>query len=144
LFRASSRIQIANGLFYSGIIYASTKVTTELWRERLANAVERLLNAGNQDPVPTLLWSISYLQRGRASSVSIVTSFAQDESGQIITLPAPSLDLAFDDALVDSVRAVWKKIMGVEADNTDFLLFQERESNVDDDDDDDDDGGDDN
>jgi hypothetical protein len=77
---------------------------------------------------------MTYVQRGRASSDTDLTPFAQDESGQILTFPPGSLDLAFDDALVESVKAVWRKIMGAEADDADFLRFEERENIGDDDD----------
>jgi hypothetical protein len=46
----------------------------------------------------------------------------------VLTFPPASLDLSFDDALVDSVRAVWRKIMDAEFDDGGFLRFEEREN----------------
>jgi hypothetical protein len=75
-----------------------------------------------------------YIESGRAPSITTSAPLALDRSGQIISFPPKSLDLAFDDALVDSVKAVWRKIMGAEADDADFLRFEERENIGDDED----------
>jgi hypothetical protein len=69
-----------------------------------------------------------YVQRGRASSSTISKPFTQDKSGRVLVFPPASLDLSFDDALVDSVRSVWRKTMEAESDDADFLRFEERES----------------
>jgi Rab proteins geranylgeranyltransferase component A len=76
---------------------------------------------------------MSYIQRGRASSDLALAPFAEDKSGRVLTFPAISLDLAFDDALLDSVKAVWGKIMGEQADYAEFLRFTEREHTGEDD-----------
>jgi Rab proteins geranylgeranyltransferase component A len=90
--------------------------------------VEKLLSTTNEEPAPRVLWSMSYVQRGRASSDTISKPFAQDKSDRVLTFPPVSLDLSFDDALVDSVRAVWRKIMDAEFDDGGFLRFEEREN----------------
>ncbi len=41
--------------------------------------------------------------------------------------PPPSLDLAFDDSLIEDVREKWRTIMGDEAVEEDFMRFEERE-----------------
>ena len=117
---------VADCLFNLGVVYACTKATAESCNDRLADAVERLLGTADEAPSPSLLWSMSYVQEGRASCPTKASSFTQDVSGHVMTFSPASLDLAFDDALLDSVRAVWKKIMGVEADDADFMQFQER------------------
>jgi hypothetical protein len=71
---------------------------------------------------------MSYNEKGRAPSTTVPAAFAHDESGQIMAFPHKSLDLAFDDALVDSVKGIWKKIMGSNADDVEFLRFEEREN----------------
>ena len=76
---------------------------------------------------------MSYMQRGRASPDIILAPFAEDKSGLILTFPAISLDLAFDDTLIDRVKAVWGKIMGEQADYAEFLSFTEREHTEEDD-----------
>jgi Rab proteins geranylgeranyltransferase component A len=117
-----------NNLSYSGVVYASTRETSEGSRLNLTDAVERLLSTANEDPAPRILWSMSYNEKGRAPSTTVPAAFAHDESGQIMTFPHKSLDLAFDDALVDSVKGIWKKIMGSNADDVEFLRFEEREN----------------
>jgi Rab proteins geranylgeranyltransferase component A len=121
-------------LLNSGIIYASTGDTSEGGRRSLSEAVERLLRTANEDPLPRLLWSMAYIEKGRAPSITASAPFALDRSGQIMSFPPKSQDLAFDDALVDSVKAVWRKVMGAAADDTDFLRFEERENIGDDED----------
>jgi hypothetical protein len=90
--------------------------------------VEKLLSTANEEPAPRVLWSMSYVQRGRASSNAISEPFAQDKSGRVLTFPPASLDLSFDDTLVDSVRAVWRKTTDAESDDAGFLRFEEREN----------------
>jgi len=68
---------------------------------------------------------MAYVQTGRAASDADPTFFTRDTSEQIMLLPPASLDLAFDDGLLDSVRAVWRKLMGEGVDDTEFLSFQE-------------------
>ena len=52
--------------------------------------------------------------------------FAVDKTGSILLFPPQSLDLASDDFLVESLRGVWREIMGSEADEIDFMRFEER------------------
>jgi Rab proteins geranylgeranyltransferase component A len=53
---------------------------------------------------------------------------------RILKLPSPSMDLVFDDGILDSVKWAWQKIMGEEADSEQFLVFPEREGLEDDED----------
>ena len=118
----------------AGVIYAYTKAAAESCRERLANAVERILSTADEALQPRVLWSMSYFQEGRASSDANIPPLIQGMSGQIMIFPPASSDLAFGDALLDSVRAVWRNIMGVEAHDDEFLRFSERVDVGDDDD----------
>lgn len=52
--------------------------------------------------------------------------------------PPPSLDLTFDDGLLDAVRSVWAKVMGGQVSDEEFMKFEDRNEEIDDDDDDDD------
>jgi hypothetical protein len=47
-------------------------------------------------------------------------------SANILSFPPPSLDLAFDDALIDTAKEAWKIIMGDQA-SDDFMKFEDRE-----------------
>ena len=117
-----------------GVIYASTRETSEDSKQSLTDAVEKLLSTANEDPAPRILWSMSYNEKDRAPSTAVPAAFAHDESGQLMVFPQKSLDLAFDDALVDSVKGVWREIMGSNANDVEFLRFEEREGIGDDDD----------
>ena len=43
-----------------------------------------------------------------------------------MAFPQPTLDLAFDDRIIESVCAVWECVMGDQADDADFMRFEER------------------
>ncbi|KAM0089591.1 Rab proteins geranylgeranyltransferase component A [Aspergillus fumigatus] len=47
-------------------------------------------------------------------------------SANILSFPPPSLDLAFDDGVIDTVKEAWKIIMGDQA-SDDFMNFEDRE-----------------
>lgn len=74
-----------------------------------------------------------YVQYGTSVSAKSSKHFTSDESGYVMRFPPASLDLAFDDGLVDSVKAVWRQVMGVESKDVDFMRFEEREVVGDDD-----------
>lgn len=78
-----------------------------------------------------VLWSLRFTQLGCADNASVnsVTSAA----GRVIRFPPPSLDLAFDDAMIDAVQKVWKTVMGDEAREEDFMQFEDREGTAADD-----------
>lgn len=73
---------------------------------------------------PSVLFEIQY-EQSRQSSASIITDQGCD-------LPTPSLDLAFDDAALDTVEEAWRKIMGESA--TLYMTFKPREQFDDEDD----------
>lgn len=45
----------------------------------------------------------------------------------VICIPPVSLDHAFDDTLLDVVKEAWKIVMGEEANDEDFMQFEDRE-----------------
>jgi Rab proteins geranylgeranyltransferase component A len=50
-------------------------------------------------------------------------------SGKVMVFPPPSVDLVFDDSILESVKEVWKVVMatkGEEALDGDFLKFDPR------------------
>lgn len=76
---------------------------------------------------PRLLYTIYYEQSRR--------SFEPDQSGATCTLPDPSVDLAFDETMLEYVEAAWRKVMGLDERNqstethvdSPFLVFESRE-----------------
>jgi hypothetical protein len=71
---------------------------------------------------------LRFTQLGRLSQDVRGTPRIQESSlsANILSFPAPSLDLSFDDALIDTVKDVWKMIMGDQAPDN-FMNFEDRE-----------------
>ena len=51
----------------------------------------------------------------------------------VICFPPSNLDLAFDDATLDMVKAAWKRTMGDDVSDDEFMKFEDREATYDDD-----------
>jgi hypothetical protein len=86
----------------------------------LRKAVESLLSAHDVTPSPTILWSVEYQQEASSGSETLPS-----DTNHVIRFPPPSLDLAFDDTVLENVKEVWQKIVGDEG--GEFLVFQDRE-----------------
>jgi len=86
----------------------------------LQKAVDSLLSAHDVSPSPTILWSVEYQQQASSGSETLPT-----DTDHVVRFPPPSMDLAFDDAVLDNVKEVWQKIVGDDA--GEFLVFQDRE-----------------
>lgn len=112
-----------------GVIYASTSLPAPAGHERLEHAVEALLDGENTENLASVLWSMRYTQRGLDSShtTSREQSTPQSSEGGILICPPPSLDLAFDDEFIESVKGMWRAILGSEAVEEAFLRFEDRE-----------------
>lgn len=107
-----------------GVIYASTSISeSSTAYPILDTAVKRLLSA--VEPETAVLWQLHYNQYGRAPrtlepsprtkpSQRPTSPVTDAEKGGIIVLPPPSLDLAFDDSVVDTVKEAWAQIVGVD------------------------------
>jgi len=113
----------------AGIIYASTSLPDQDGRILLDHAVSTLLDAENETKPASILWSLHYTQSGpspsRSSQSTTSPSVVSEKS--VLLCPPPSLDLAFDDALIEDVREKWKVIMGDEALEEEFMMFETRE-----------------
>ena len=119
---------------------------TEHIRKHLDVAVERLL-AYSAEPVstdqgekPAVLWSMHYTLRGISPLQSYQdrkagspTTLVNAQADNILVFPPQSLDLAFDDSMIDHVRTAWAKITGSdpEFDEEGFMRFERREEMVD-------------
>ncbi|PYH45395.1 putative Rab geranylgeranyl transferase escort protein [Aspergillus saccharolyticus JOP 1030-1] len=105
------------------VLYGSVSRPGSDGQALIDTAVQQLLQSAAGSDVK-VLWSLRYTQLGRAESIS-----AQPVSSpeRIIRLPPPSLDLAFDDVLIDTVKNAWQTIMGDEANDHEFMTFEDRE-----------------
>ncbi|KAB8072514.1 GDP dissociation inhibitor-domain-containing protein [Aspergillus leporis] len=107
------------------VIYGSVSTPGASGQSLIESAVHRLLQS-TADPNAKVLWSLRYTQLGLASNHAHPSSL-EHPSPNIICFPPPSLDLAFDDAMIDRVRDSWKLIMGDAANDHEFMNFEDRE-----------------
>ncbi|KAH6618488.1 rab geranylgeranyl transferase escort protein-like protein [Boeremia exigua] len=107
------------------ILYASTSLSSDKGFELLKKAVDALLVAVEVTPKPNVLWSTEYRQRASSSTDTLPA-----DHEHVLSFPPPSMDLAFDDAILDNVKSVWRQIVGEEG--GEFLVFQDRETYDDD------------
>jgi hypothetical protein len=107
-----------------GVVYATTSGDQDL----ITLAIEQLLRCIDEPTKPRVLWQLQYQQRSGAPSSS-----GGVDGEKFIALPASSVNLAFDENILDSVKAAWQKITGGEP--QDFLVFEDRNPVGDDDDD---------
>jgi len=113
-----------------GVIYSSTlafpRGDDEVDLHRLDVAIGRLLEALTvSDSKPEVLWSLKYRAKGRPTD-SEAGPVLSSMSGKVMMFPPRSIDLVFDDSILENVKEVWKRIMGDEVDDSDFLKFEDR------------------
>ncbi|KAL3472316.1 GDP dissociation inhibitor [Aspergillus californicus] len=107
------------------VLYGSVSISGQQGQSLIEGAVERLLqsSAGSDAEV---LWSLRYTQLGRP--VDGNTRPVNAVSGNVIRFPAPSLDLSFDDSVIDLVKDAWTLVMENDASPEEFMKFTDRES----------------
>ena len=95
----------------------------------LATAVTHLLNAVQEEQIPTVLWSLSYDQSSTADAYGTSPGSQSDvwRRDRVVRLPPVSLGPSFDDHIIETVRDTWLSIMGNEADEAPFMAFEDRE-----------------
>lgn len=108
----------------SGILYASTALNGEAGSHLLQKAIDALLSSVDDSSPSSVLLSVRYEQQASSGSDSLPTG------AHVLRFPAPSLDLAFDDTVLENVKEFWQKVVGDDA--GEFLVFQDRESYADD------------
>lgn len=108
-----------------GSILTAENSNEEGTRDRLRYAVEEVIRAC--DTNATILWEMSYISQSPSiENAPFSTSFTSDPSGRFLKFPLQPEDVAFDDSLLKSVRAVWERVMGPAADGVEFMRFEER------------------
>lgn len=117
-----TRRKMANKIIL-GVLYATTSGDQDL----ITAAIAQLMQSVAEPETPQILWQLQYQQRSETAS----SDDAEEE--KYITFPSSSLDLAFDENILDSVKAAWQKITGGQP--QDFLVFEDRNPIGDDDDD---------
>ncbi|QDS70256.1 hypothetical protein FKW77_007411 [Venturia effusa] len=107
------------------VLYATTSGDQDLITAAIAQFTQSLTEAER----PEIIWQLRYQQRVDVPP----NSNAVDDDGKIITFSAFSADLAFDENVLDSVKAAWQKITGGQP--QDFMVFEDRNPVGDDDED---------
>ncbi|KAJ0424279.1 GDP dissociation inhibitor [Aspergillus carlsbadensis] len=106
------------------VLYGSVNIPGRQGQSLIADAIDKLLTS-NAGPDARVLWSLRYTQLGRAVEGDTPANIV---SGNLVRFPPPSLDLAFDDSVIDLVKDAWIRIMGDEAFSGHFMKFEDRES----------------
>jgi len=96
------------------VIYATTSGNQVL----ISVAITELLQTVDEASRGQVLWNLQYQQSLESSSSS------NFDDGKTISLAESSIDLAFDENILESVKAAWQKITGGE--ERDFLMFEDR------------------
>ncbi|KAK2760283.1 Rab proteins geranylgeranyltransferase component A [Arachnomyces sp. PD_36] len=110
------------------VIYGSTSVSGEEGEGFIRAGVERVLSAEGGGKV---LWCLSYTQLGVwGDEVGDIEEYV---GGKVVGFPAGRLDLGFADGMLGEVRSVWKRVVGDEEGEEGFMVFAERNEEVDDD-----------
>lgn len=120
---------IANGPWSKGVIYGSTLRPSEEGYSAIQAATKQLL--ASVDPQAEIIYSLRYTQLGSLEN-DASASLSTEGCDRIFSFPAPCLDLAFDDIMIEQVKRVWKTIMGPDANEDEFLVFEDREGKAED------------
>ncbi|KAJ9626632.1 Rab proteins geranylgeranyltransferase component A [Knufia peltigerae] len=109
------------------IVYASVRVEGDetFSKRRLESAIQSLLDT--EDASGTLLWTLSYVLSGLATTSDQAPSLLRPSSSVMI-FPPDSQDIAFSDNVLDVVKGAWQSVEGPQADDASFLRFEEREN----------------
>lgn len=109
-----------------GVIYGSTALTDGYGHDALEKAVRLLLNDARGDQTAAILWTLRYSQRGMSASSTVQPTVTRN--GQTFSFPVQSLDLSFDDRIIDMVQTVWEAITEGDPERGSFLQFTDREA----------------
>ncbi|KAJ5194395.1 GDP dissociation inhibitor [Penicillium cf. griseofulvum] len=111
------------------VIYCSVALAGPEGQALIESAVDRLIRA---EGLPTtVLWSLRYTHRGPLSNGAPQRLVVEDEIHHCYTFPPSSLDLAFEDDTLDLVKEAWKRVVGDEVDDADFMMFNDRDGTSD-------------
>ena len=117
-----------------GVLYASVSTESEYSYSLLDKAIECLLESMGNDPSPEVLYQIKYTQTSTSSLTDRVKIDPQTPASMsnspenILLFPPPSLDLVFDDSILERVKTFWRKITDEDGDggSGDFMAFEDR------------------
>ncbi|KAL4890717.1 GDP dissociation inhibitor [Aspergillus ambiguus] len=106
------------------VVYGSVSIPGQEGQSLIEAAVSKLLES-TTDADAEVLWSLRYTQLGRLHEAC---SKLTVHPNNILSFPAPSLDLAFDDSVLDTVKEAWQIVMGNEGADHEYMVFEDREN----------------
>ena len=107
------------------MVYASTFCDGQHGQQLLNLAVETLLSlVESGESAPKVLWNMYYEQLG-PSEHDLASKERLD--GRLFSFPPSSLDLAFDDGVIETVHDAWRFVLGEDAKEEEFLSFPDRD-----------------
>ncbi|KAL2259140.1 hypothetical protein VTK26DRAFT_7312 [Humicola hyalothermophila] len=107
------------------VLYLTTLASADS-QELLKQALNAFVEAISEDQPPHILYQFQYDQSGGPRDMRV--------EGSVVTLPAPNLSLAFDDASLEPIHETWKRVVGDAAVEGEYMTFSDREGAMDDDD----------
>ena len=111
-----------------GVLYASTVASGVSGTQLLKTATSEFLDAVQETPIPVALWSMQYEQTVPPDPQSSPPETQPHGADQNIVLAPMPLDLAFDDAVIETVRDAWRRISGDKVEDAPFMVFEDREA----------------
>lgn len=115
----------------TGIIHASTfeHISPDHSQDRLASAIANILGThtdASNDEHPIVLWSMTFTLNVATKSNPQNLYLTKDPEKRVVIFPDTTHDIAFDDTILDNVKAAWETVLGDRAAEFDFLRFEER------------------
>ncbi|KAH8431626.1 putative Rab geranylgeranyl transferase escort protein [Aspergillus melleus] len=109
------------------VLYGSIASPGAEGQALIEQAIHKLLES-TADPDAAVVWSLRYTQLGHASTQAGAPAPSLTRlSNDTFCFPPPNLDLAFDDSLIDVVKDAWRLVMGAQANESEFMEFEDRE-----------------
>jgi len=111
------------------IIYGMVSLPGSKGQRLMEDGLHKLLQAfADAGGAPAVLWSLRYTQLGLPSGVGCFEDnpFSSPISDRIICFQPSSLDIAFDDRMIDAVKAAWKRLSGGDTRDEEFMNFEDR------------------
>lgn len=126
-------MRIRANTFHAGIIYASCLEDNTTTQERLKSAITSLVSTAGNESAAQAVWSMSFVRDESATGYTPDHPLQQDPSGKVLVFPQRTHDIAFDDTILDGVKAAWERVLGDRSAEYDFLRFEARRDENEDD-----------
>ncbi|KAJ5542612.1 hypothetical protein N7535_005035 [Penicillium sp. DV-2018c] len=110
---------------HQSVIYCSVALAGPEGQSLLRSAVDILVRAEGDSA--SVLWSLRYTHRGYLSNGEARHLTREDGIPNLYSFPLSCLDFAFEDDALELAKEAWKKVVGDEVDDDDFMKFDDRD-----------------